>query len=247
MSIDAPDSPAIVLVRPQMGENIGAAARAMLNFGLTDLRLVQPRDPWPNQGAINMSSGAFNHFSPTLYEDLGAALADCHFSYATTARTRDMEKTARPLFEAADHAKECEDSEQKVAFVFGPERTGLENDDLMLCHEIVHIPTNPAFSSLNLGQSVLLICYQYYHAQLTDEDGLTENSPVPAKQSEFTSLMNRLEDSLNETRFFKNEDLRPKMIRNLHTMFMRSNFTSQEIAIFHGILSAFTKNDERKQ
>lgn len=234
--------PAIILVRPQMGENIGAAARAMLNFGLTDLRLVAPRDGWPNTRANDMSSGALEHFEPTLYDDLGAALSDCQYGFATTARTRDMEKTAFTPLSATENSKDRAADGQKVAFVFGPERTGLENNDIALCHALVHVPTNPDFSSLNLGQSVLLLCYQYFsleHAPIAQ----SKSEIVPLAQ--FDELLTRLEAELDQRRFFRNPDLKESALQNIRTMLLRSEMTDQETRTFHGIISALIGNKIR--
>lgn len=222
-----------------MGENIGAAARAMLNFGLTDLRLVAPRDGWPNQAATDMSSGALEHFEPALFDHLSAALEDCHYSYATTARSRELSKpTTTPLL-AAQETHNRQHTDQKVAFIFGPERTGLENEEIALCHEIIHIPTNPDFSSLNLAQSVLLVCYQYLNVETTDQ---SREMPAPATQKDQEDLLLRLEDELEERNFFRNPDLKPTMLRNMRTMLLRSEMTDQEVRTFHGIISALIGN-----
>ncbi|MEM7680166.1 MAG: RNA methyltransferase [Pseudomonadota bacterium] len=231
--------PAIILVRPQMGENIGAAARAMLNFGLTDLRLVAPRDGWPNQAATDMSSGALEHFKPTLFDNLNDALNDCHFSYATTARSRELSKPSTTPLLAAQSTLSREENGQKIAFVFGPERTGLENDEVSLCHEIIHIPTNPDFSSLNLAQSVLLVCYQYLNAEISDQ---TRDMPEPATQKDADDMLVRLEEELMNRNFFRNSDLKPTMLRNIRTMLLRAEMTDQEVRTFHGIISALIGN-----
>lgn len=234
--------PAVILVRPQMGENIGAAARAMGNFGLTDLRLVAPRDGWPNERAVDMASGAFEHMpAPRLYDDLGSALTDCHFAYATTARRRDMEKPSSDVRRACENAMMRIDQKQKVALVFGPERTGLENDDISLCDHLIHIPTNPDFSSLNLGQAVLLVLYEW-SMQSNSEFQIPEHAHIPATHEEFENMMARLETELTTNNFFKSPEMRPTMMNNIRTMLLRAGFTDQETNTFHGIISALRGN-----
>ena len=154
--------PVIVLVNPQMGENIGAAARAMFNCGIDELRIVNPRDGWPNEKAHIMSSGAFDKLPPVkVHATTAEALADCHYPYATTARIRDMIKPVLTAKEAAGDCRAREAAGQKCAYLFGAERAGLDNKDVALSHSIITIPVNPDFSSLNLGQGVLLCAYEW--------------------------------------------------------------------------------------
>lgn len=231
----------IILVRPQMGENIGAAARAMLNFGLKDLRLVAPRDGWPNDRAVDTASGALDHFQPEIFETLQDAVKDLHVLYATTARSRDMVKPVFTPNAAANDTLSRVD--QKVGFVFGPERTGLENDDLMLCQNLITIPTNPDFSSLNLGQSVLLIAAALHHAQDTSPpSALSHGDSIPVTQDKLEEFFARLEDELEKGRFFKARDLKPTMIRNIRNIFTRSDLSDQEVKTLHGIISALIGN-----
>ncbi|MCB9996028.1 MAG: RNA methyltransferase [Rhodospirillales bacterium] len=241
-SIDAQDTggPAVILVNPQMGENIGAAARAMLNCGLQELRLVNPRDGWPSPQAEAMSSGALERMPPVqLFDSTAASIADCHYVYATTARPRDMVKpvfTARSA--AADMHKRIQDR-QKVAVLFGAERTGLENDDVAQSHAVVTIPLNPGFSSLNLGQGVLLMAYEWYQLQVDTPDRHTPmGGTEPASHDLLQELFERLETELDAHHFFRNEGQRPIMIRNLHTLLTRAEMTAQEVRTFHGIISA---------
>ena len=235
-------TPAIILTNPQMGENIGAAARAMLNFGLTDLRLVGPRDGWPNPRADDMSSGALAKMPPVqVFETLGQAIADLQRVYATTARPRDMVKSVYTPRSAAQNA--CTHREQKSGFVFGAERTGLTNDEIALCQHIIHIPTNPDFSSLNLGQAVLLICHELYQAQDKTPDKVLEHGDsAPAPQDEIEHFFGRLTDALDDGQFFKSEGLKPTMERNIRNIFTRAELSSQEVATLQGILSALGKS-----
>ena len=157
--------PALLLVRPQLGENIGAVARAMLNFGLADMRLVAPRDGWPNDRATAMASGAQIVLDRAmLFETTRAALADCAFVLATTARPRECRL---PVFDPAGAAAELKarvNRGEQCAVMFGPERSGLENDDVLRADAIVSIPVNPGFASLNIAQAVLVIAYEWAKA-----------------------------------------------------------------------------------
>lgn len=231
------NQPAIILTEPQMGENIGAAARAMFNFGLTDLRLVSPRDGWPNVEAECNASGALeeNCVSVQVFENLEDAISDLHFVLATTARSRDLVKT---VYTPSSAAREFRGNGLKSAIVFGEERAGLTNDHITLCNGIITIPTNPDFSSLNLGQSVLLACWEWFNAE---EQAAPQNENVPAEKEKLTEFLNRLENELDAADFFKSEGLKPTMIRNIRSIFTRNDLTDQEVRTLHGILSAFTK------
>jgi tRNA/rRNA methyltransferase len=232
-----------------MGENIGAAARGMLNFGLTDLRLVAPRDGWPNEFAVNVAAGAFAQMAPVqVFETLAAALADCHYACATTARRRDMIK---PVTDAASLAEETlarTQTGQKTAFVFGPERTGLENDEIALCHSILTLPANPAFSSLNLGQCVLLVVYEWFRQQQAAPGKILEiGEGIPAPHEKLEEFLQRLEEELETGQFFRARDLKPTMTRNIRNMFTRSDLTDQEVRTLHGMLSALIGKKERER
>lgn len=237
--------PVIILVRPQMGENIGACARAMLNCGIDELRIVNPRDGWPNERAQSMSSGALEMMPPVkVYNTTAEAVADCHYVYATTARPRDMVKPVVNAREAAEdvHAKSAEG--QKCAYLFGCERTGLENDEIALAQAIITIPVNPAFSSLNLGQGVLLCAYEWFQAHPHLPMPIDPEN-LPAPQAEFDNLMNRLEQALADGGFFRTPELRPTVSRNIKNTFVRTGLTSQEIKTFHGIIKALGAADKK--
>lgn len=234
--------PAVVLVAPQMGENIGAAARAMLNCGLDTLRLVNPRDGWPSEQAEAMSSGALERMPPvTVYDSTAAAIADCHFVLATTARPRDMVKPVFTPRAAAIELRGRAHQGQKTALLFGGERAGLDNDDVALAHGIITIPLNPAFSSLNLGQAVLLTAYEWF----TSGDGTPalhtpSGDSAPATHEELHGLFDRMETELQESHFFRTEEQKPTMVRNLRNLLSRARMTEQEIRTFHGMISALT-------
>ncbi|MDB2682988.1 RNA methyltransferase [Alphaproteobacteria bacterium] len=225
--------PKIILVEPQIGENIGAAARAMLNFGLMDLRLVNPRDGWPNEVAVRNGSGAFDVIVPEVFERFEDAIADLQMVYATTARPRDMVK------DVCSPREVVEKMSGSVGFVFGRERTGLENDQIALCHEIVEIPTNPDFSSLNLAQAVLVIGYEWMRIC---GEARAIVSHEPASHGEVMNLITRLEDELEDKNFFREANLKPTMINNIRSALTRSSMTDQEVRTFHGIVSALIGN-----
>ncbi len=233
----------IILANPQMGENIGAAARAMWNFGYNDLRIVNPRDGWPNQRAIDMSADALNQMPPVrVFESLSNAIKDLHFTFATTARPRDMVKNVvSPRAAAADAATRIE---QNIGFVFGAERTGLTNDEIALCNTIIEIPTNPDFSSLNLGQAVLLMAYELFQMHgIAKEKNVIE---PPAPLGDFENFFQRLEGELEDGGFFSSSDLRPTVVRNIRNIFLRTHATTQEINTLQGIVSALIGKKKRK-
>ncbi|MGE4313843.1 MAG: RNA methyltransferase [Pseudobdellovibrionaceae bacterium] len=235
-----PAYPAVILVNPQMGENIGACARAMLNCGLSELRLVAPRDGWPSEAASRMSSGALDIMPEVkVYNTLTEAAHDCHHLYATTARPREMVKPVlsadKAALEIADQVKDA----QKVGLVFGGERSGLANDDVAACHTIITIPLNPGFSSLNLAQAVLLVTYELSKTQFGTllESYETGKSEI-ATQDEVDGFISRLDHELEAHHFYRDEGLKPTMQMNIRNMITRARMTDQEIRTFHGMLSA---------
>lgn len=226
-----------------MGENIGAAARAMMNCGLSELRLVRPRDGWPNPAAESMSSGALEKMPPVrVFDTTAKAVADCRFVLATTARARDMTKPSFTARTAAAEISMRKNNGQKTAVLFGPERSGLTNDDVALSHGTIAIPLNPAFSSLNLGQAVLLVAYEIL--QTAPENRLPQKiedaGNLPVTHERLLELFERLESELETHHFFRNEGQKPVMIRNLRNMLSRVEMTDQEARTFHGIISALT-------
>ena len=235
--------PAVILVRPQMGENIGAAARAMFNFGLTDLRLVNPRDGWPSAQAQAMSSGALDKMPPVqVFDTLPAAIADLHYVLATTARPRDMVKPVFSPESAAQESLSRAQAGQNIGLVFGAERAGLSNDEVAACQGIITIPANPDFSSLNLGQSVLLITYEWMLAAQQALPSSPVSTPDPAQQKEVEDFLTRLESELERTRFFRTPEVKPFTIRNIRNIFTRADITVQELRTLHGIVSALRGN-----
>lgn len=228
-------NPSIILVRPQMGENIGASARAMLNFGLCDLSIVNPRDGWPSERAEAMSSGALGKMPPVqVFEHTAEAIAPLHYVYATTARPRDMAKPVLSAGEAAVDMRTRQADGQKIGILFGGERAGLDNDDVALAHGIITVPTNPDFSSLNLAQGVMLVAYEWFQAGTPKA---VENKNIPATQAELNEFIDRLEGELDSGGFFRSPDMKPTTLRNIRSMLSRAELTEQEVKTWHGILS----------
>lgn len=241
----AENSPVVVLVDPQMGENIGAAARAMLNCGLDCLRIVNPRDGWPNERADAMAAGALEIMPPVeVFATTAEAIADCHYVVATTARMRGMVKPVLTPRAAGVELARQQKGGKRTAILFGAERSGLTNDDTALAHAVVTIPLNPHFSSLNLGQAVLLLAYEW--AQ--NHDGtppvqLPTGDTAPATHDQLVALCARLENEMERGGFFRSPDQRPTIIRNLLNMLSRAQMTEQETRTFHGIITALTRGE----
>jgi tRNA/rRNA methyltransferase len=230
--------PAFILVRPQMGENIGAAARAMLNFGLERMRIVSPRDGWPNSAAVAMASGAGRVLDAAgLFSSVQEAIADCDFIFATTARGRELTKPVYTPEAAMEHARGLIAAGKKVGVLFGPERAGLENEDVVLANAIVSVPVNPEFASLNLGQCVLLMGYEWRRqtvpvAAVVQEMARTEF----ASAVEVEKLGDHFEERLETAGFFYPVAKVPGMKASLRNMWSRLGLTKAEVQTFHGML-----------
>jgi tRNA/rRNA methyltransferase len=235
--------PAIVLVEPQLGENIGSAARAMLNGGLTDLRLVRPREPWPNAKARAAASGADLVIDGArLFERTRDAVADLRHLYATTARPRDMVKpVATPRQAVAEMHRGFPDG-VGCGVLFGPERTGLSNDDLALATAVISVPLNPRACSLNLAHAVLLVSYEWFQAAAAGFPpplSFDRGSP-PATREELFNLLVHLEEQLDDAGFLHPPEKRPIMLRNLRNIFTRAGLTDQEVRTLHGVVTALS-------
>lgn len=243
-------APVIVLVRPQLGENIGMCARAMLNCAVTELRIVKPRDGWPNKAAVSAASGAVSVIeNAKIFETTAEAVADLEYVLATTARNREVAKDIHDVGAAARVIRDKNaGGAQKCGILFGPERTGLENDDIALANGILNIPLNPGFSSLNLAQAVLLVCHSWLSA---DNPFAITQSPVdenaaPATRGEIENLMKQLEEQLELGGFFRSAEQRPTILRNLRNFFFRATPTAQEVRTMHGVFSCLTGKKDRK-
>lgn len=234
--------PAIILVEPQLGENIGAAARAMLNCGLTDLRLVRPRDGWPNDAAVAAASGADPVLERArLYDTTAGAVADLQHVYATTARGRDMNKVVVTPRRAAADIRACGARGGACGVLFGPERSGLTNDDLTLADTLLIAGLNPAFRSLNLAQAVLLIGYEWHVAGQGGPDRrLVKAGAQPATKDELLNFFAHLEEELDACGFLRVREKRPVMVRNIRNMFQRAGLMDHEVRTLHGIVAGLS-------
>lgn len=233
------DGPAIILVRPQLSENIGTAARAMLNNGLTDLRLVAPREDWLSDRAIAASSGADRVvMGAKVFATTEEAIADLNRVWATTARNRFMVKNVDTPKTAAASMIQVASQGQKFGVLFGPERTGLENDDVVLADTVITVPLNPEYSSLNLAQCVLLVSYEWYQALGSElpQDHMTKGAQGPATKEKLLHFFEHLERELDDCGFLRIADKRPVMVRNIRNMFGRANLTGQEVQTLHGMV-----------
>jgi tRNA/rRNA methyltransferase len=230
--------PAFILVRPQMGENIGAAARAMLNFGLERMRIVAPRDGWPNSAAVALASGAGRVLDQAgLFPDVKAAIADCDFVFATTARGRELTKPVYSPEAAMDHARALIAAGKKVGVMFGPERAGLENEDVVLANAIVMVPVNPEFASLNLAQCVLLMGYEWRRQTELSQAVVMEMGRTEfASALEVEKLGDHFEERLEAAGFFFPEAKVAGMKASLRNMWSRLGLTRAEVQTFHGML-----------
>lgn len=246
--IEGGPQPAFVLVRPQMGENIGAAARAMWNFGLDRMRIVAPRDGWPNPKAVAMASGAGRLLDDAqLHEDLPAALADCDYVFATTARPRGLTKTVFTPEAAMQAAREKAARGEKVAILFGPERAGLENEDIAQANAIISVPVNPQFASLNLAQCVLLTAYEWGRAAIPAAPRRDELARTDwASHGEVEHLARHYEDRLGEAGFFFPEHKAEGMKVNLRNMWSRLPLTRADVQMLHGVLRQMVRWAERR-
>ncbi|MHA7887993.1 RNA methyltransferase [Roseicyclus sp.] len=230
--------PAFILVRPQMGENIGAAARAMWNFGLDRMRVIAPRDGWPNERAVALASGAgrlLDHAG--LHEDVAAAISDCTYVFATTARPRGMTMPVVTPERAMQQARAILAEGGRVGVLFGPERAGLENDDIARANAIISVPVNPDFPSLNLAQCVLLCAYEFRRAGDATPPEVMEMAGTDfATGAEVAALGDHMEARLEEAGFFFPPDKAESMRRNLRQVWGRLPLTRADVQTFHGIL-----------
>jgi tRNA/rRNA methyltransferase len=239
-------APAIILCRPQLGENIGAAARAMKNFGLSDLRIVAPRDGWPNEKAYAMAVTAKPILdAATIYDDLRTALADLNVVFATTARDRGITKEVITPDEAARRLRQAP-ADANTGLLFGNERAGLENDDVSLADCVITIPT-AEFASLNLGQAVLLCCYEWFKVEDETLKSKIEHGPLHRKptRQEMFALFDHLESELTRTGFLFPPDKRDHMQRAIRATIHRAKLTYQEVQTLRGMIVALTKGKHR--
>ena len=249
-------APAVILSRPQMGENIGSAARAMKNFGLSDLRLIAPQCEWPNDRAMILASGASDIISSArVYATAAEALADIRILFATTARGRDVVREILTPEAAAKRLRAAEAEGLKTAILFGSERAGLDNDEMSLADAAITIPTAPLpqikptelkAGSLNLGQAVLLLGYEWLKsADATPPTRTRKTEAVPSSRADLIGLFEHLERELDAAQFFFPPEKKEAMVRNVRAMILRSHLSDQETRTIRGMIVALTKNKYR--
>ncbi|WP_221792120.1 RNA methyltransferase [Aquisediminimonas sediminicola] len=229
--------PIIILVRPQLGENIGKAARAMLNFGLTRLRLVSPRDGWPNPSAGPAAAGADIVLEKAeVFATVAEATADCTHVFATTVRRRDIVK---PVMTPEDAAKAMRAEPGQSAILFGPERSGLDAEDVTLARTVLTVPVNPNFSSINLAQAVILCAYEWSRGETLASPPKLPLDP-PAPQVELEGLINRMEEMLDAAGYFYPPDRAPTTRRTLRSVLTKPGWNSNEVRTLRGVLSSLS-------
>ena len=248
ITFESGQGPIVVLVEPQLGENIGMAARAMANFGLTEMRLVAPRDGWPSEKARATSSGALHIVDAAqVFDDVTAALHDVTLAFATTARERGQMKRVLSPQESMREAVAEFSAGGRVAILFGRERSGLYNDEISLCDAITTFPVNPAFASLNIAQAVLLTGYEWFrtaHGEALPFDGEIRSPRAPRAMA--ASFFDYLEEELDRVEFFP-PDKRPSMMRNLRDVFLRRDLTEQDVRTLRGAMRALILRRRRDE
>lgn len=244
MSTGSP--PCIILNAPQLAQNIGAVARAMANFGLADLRLVNPRDGWPQERAWSSASGAeWPLNAARVYDSVEAAIADLHLVYATTARPRELQlPILTPRVAAANLIHEVAEG-RNVGLLFGGERAGLETADIALCQAVVTLPIDPRFRSLNLAQAVIILAYEWRMTQETGAPAIFRDAPPPAPAAAMQGLYDHFESELDAAGFFHPPEKKPSMMQNLRSALGRARFSDQEVRTFRGVVTALSKGRGR--
>ena len=228
-------SPVVVLVRPQLGQNIGKAARAMLNFGLTELRLVEPRDGWPNPDAGPAASGADVVLEKAqVFATVAEAIADCSTVYASTVRRRDL---IMPVLSPEEMATAIAASAGRSALLFGPERAGLETDEVALANAIVTVPINPEFGSLNLAQAVILLAYEWSRKSALAQPPAKELEP-PAPHGELEALVDQLEAALLAKHYYHPPERTRSTKNTIRSIFTKTGWSSREVKAVRGIIRA---------
>ena len=251
-------APCVILIEPQLGENIGTAARAMANFGLHELRLVSPRDGWPNERAVKAASGAdWIIEGAALYEEPPQSVSDLNYVYATTARPRGIVKPVITPEQAALDMRARIAAGQKVGVMFGRERFGLRNEEIKLADVIVMAPVNPAFASINVAQAVLLVGYEWYKHEATTlgqetpqeaamtGPGLPQAGSRPATKEELEGFFGHIERELTDCGFLRPIEKAPSMMRNIRAIYSRCQLTEQEVRSLRGIVSGLTYTHTR--
>ncbi|QIB35502.1 RNA methyltransferase [Ancylobacter pratisalsi] len=240
--------PVVILVEPQLGENIGSAVRAMGNFGLSQLRIVNPREGWPNPKAVTFASGADRILEEAqIFPDLRSAIADLNFLAAATARERGMQKTVIGADTMATEAAERISAGEKVGLLFGRERTGLYTEEVSLADVILTLPVNPAFASLNLGMAVAVVSYEWF--KLVSAGALPFQQPdryVLADKGDLLAFFDHVERELDAALFFRSKEKQPVTTRNIRNIFHRVGLTRQDVATLHGMVAALVEGREKR-
>jgi len=230
--------PVIVLVRPQLGQNIGKAARAMLNFGLTELRLVTPRDGWPNPDAGPAASGADEVLRDArVFETTADAVADCGLVFASTVRRRDI---TTPVVDPETMARDIHSTPVRTAILFGPERSGLETEDVVLATKIVTVPINPAFGSLNLAQAVILLAYEWSRGRGLTQPPLREVEP-PAPHEELEGMIGHFDELLAGSGYFHPPERAETTRNTIRTLLTKPCWSSREVKAMRGMIRAIAQ------
>jgi tRNA/rRNA methyltransferase len=238
--------PCVILNEPQLAENIGAVARVMANFGLSDLRLVRPRDGWPQERAWTSASGADWPLNEAkVCETLEEAIGDLKLVYATTARPRETQLPVLTPRQAAGELRNALGQGLPAGLLFGGERAGLETADIALCHAIVTIPIDPRFRSLNLAQAVAINAYEWRVLEDAGAPAIFREGPEPVDQAMMIGLFEQLEGELDAAGFFHPPEKRPSMVRNLRVTLGRARMTEQEVRTFRGVVTALSKGRGR--
>lgn len=241
-------TPVVILVRPQLADNIGATARAMANGGLFHLRLVAPRDGWPQDHAWRLASGADAILDElTVHPTVADAVADLHRVFATCPRPRYITKPVLTARAAATDLRAAIGAGQRCGILFGPERAGLDNDDMAQADTLVRYPLNPAFSSLNLAQAVMVMAYEWWTAaDATPPRMLQAHGALPATKAALEAMMDHMVAELDASGFLRNEAKRPGMVRNLFHLFQRGAITDQEVRTLRGVVAELSQGRMRR-
>lgn len=236
-------APVFILVRPQLAENVGTAARAMMNCAVYEMRLVAPDEDHLCPRAVAASSGAQEILEQArVFDSVAGAVADLHKVYATTGRPRDMVKSVFTGQGMAEDIRACSASGMRCGVMFGPERTGLENEDIAYADVLVNIPLNPRHCSLNLAQAVLLAGYELFKlSDTTQKEFLSMPNAGPANKTEMEHLFIHFEEELERVGYFRSPEKKPRMMRNLRNIFMRTHLTSQEVRTMHGVITDLSR------
>jgi len=241
-------APAIILSRPQLGENIGAAARAMANFGLSDLRLVAPREGWQEKATVMAVGASYVTDSARVFATLAEALGDLQLVYATSRRERGVAKPVLTPAQAATRLRAASATGQKTGLLFGSERAGLDNDEISLATAIINIPT-AEFASMNLAQAVLLASYEWFKTEDVTPPERIEHPPLakPASRHDMVQLFEHLEDELLRAGFFYPPDKQRPVVRTIRAMLNRADLTDQEVRTIRGMIVALVKDKRRRR